>query len=114
MSRPSRNRLMPISTSKAPKAQVAQDFDALQRVDVGVHVAHAHALFVHVFGEVFGHTLRQCRDQNAIALQRHLLAFGDDIIDLGLHRADDDRRIDEARGADDLFGEDAAGLLQLP
>ena len=37
------------------EAQVADDLDALERVDVGVHVADAHALLVHVFGEVLGH-----------------------------------------------------------
>ena len=38
----------------------------------------------------------------------------DDVVDLGLGGADLDRRIDEAGGADDLLGEDAAGLLHLP
>ena len=42
------------------------------------------------------------------------LHFGDEIVDLGFHRADDDRRIDEAGGADDLLGEDAAGLVHFP
>ena len=37
------------------EAQVADDLDALDGVDVGVHVAHADALLVHVFGEVLGH-----------------------------------------------------------
>ena len=48
--------------------QVADDLDALQRVDVGVHVAHADALLVQVFGQVLGHALGQHRDQRAIAL----------------------------------------------
>ena len=41
--------------------QVADDLDALQGVDVGVHVAHADALLVHVLGEVLGHALGQRR-----------------------------------------------------
>ena len=48
--------------------QVADDLDALQRVDVGMHVAHADALLMHVFGQVLGHALGQHRDQRAIAL----------------------------------------------
>jgi hypothetical protein len=52
------------------QAQVAQDLDALQRVDVGVHVAHADALFVQVFGQVLGHALGQRGDQRAVALLR--------------------------------------------
>ena len=69
--------------------QVADDLDALQRVDVGMHVAHADALLVHVFGEVLGHALGERGDERAVALQRHLAALGDEIVDLGLHRADD-------------------------
>ena len=41
--------------------QIADDLDALDGVDVGVHVAHAHALLVQVFGEVLGHALGQRR-----------------------------------------------------
>jgi hypothetical protein len=36
------------------------------------------------------------------------------VIDLHLDRADFDLRVDQAGGADDLFGEGAAGLFQLP
>ncbi len=48
--------------------QVADDLDALQRVDVGMHVAHADALLMHVFGEVLGHALGEHGDQRAVAL----------------------------------------------
>ena len=52
------------------EAQVADDLDALQRVDVGMHVAHADALLVQVFGQVLGHALGQHGDQRAVALLR--------------------------------------------
>ncbi|KIU01429.1 hypothetical protein QU38_01680, partial [Staphylococcus aureus] len=39
------------------KPQVADDLDALDGVDVGVHVAHADALLVQVFGEILRHAL---------------------------------------------------------
>ena len=48
--------------------QVADDLDALQRVDVGMHVAHADALLMHVFGEVLGHPLGEHGDERAVAL----------------------------------------------
>ncbi len=83
-----------------------------------MHVADLHALFVHVFGEVFGHLLGEGGDERAIPLGGGGLAFGNHVIDLrGVVRGDRahlDRRIDQAGGADDLFGEDAAGLFQLP
>ena len=43
------------------EAQVADDLDALQRVDVGVEVAHLDAVFGQVVGEVLGHALGQRR-----------------------------------------------------
>jgi hypothetical protein len=57
--------------------QIADDLDALDGVDVGVHVAHADALLVQVFGQVLGHALGQHGDQRAIALLRHRAHFAD-------------------------------------
>ena len=50
------------------EAEVADDLDALEGVDVGVHVAHADALLVQVFGEVLGHALGEHGDEGAVAL----------------------------------------------
>ena len=94
--------------------QVAQDFDALQRLDVGVHVADANGVLVQIFGEVLGHALGQHGDQRAVAGLGGFADFADDVVDLGLGRAHLDRRVDQAGRADDLLGEDAAGLLHLP
>ena len=73
--------------------QVADDLDALDGVDVGVHVAHADALLVQVFGEVLGHALGQHGDQRAVALPRHRRHLADQVVDLacapgGLRPAD--------------------------
>ena len=46
---------------ESAEPQVADDLDALQRLDVGVHVAHADAGLVHVLGQVLGHALGQRR-----------------------------------------------------
>ena len=67
--------------------QVADDLDALQRVDVGMQVAAADAGLVHVLDEVLGHALGQHRDQHALALLRAVLALGDQVVDLLLDRA---------------------------
>src|SRR5262245_43815048 len=94
--------------------QVADDLDALQRVDVGMHVAHADALLVQVLGEILGHALSQHGDQSAIAALRHLADLAYQVVDLGARRPDVDRRVDEAGGPDHLLGKDAPRLLQLP
>jgi hypothetical protein len=114
MSRPSRSRVDAHQHVEGAEPQVAHDLDALQRLDVGMHVAHPNALFVHVFGEVLGHALGEHGDERPVAGGRHVAAFGDQVVDLVLDRADDDRRVDEAGGADDLFGEHAAGAAELP
>ena len=64
------------------KAEVADDLDAFERFDVRMHVTHAHALLVHIFGEVFGHALRQHGDEAAPAFLRDALDLRDDVIDL--------------------------------
>ena len=69
---------------------------------------------MHVFGQVFGHALGQGGDQRAQAALRHAAHLIQQVIHLHLHGADFDLRIDKARGADHLFGKDAARLLQLP
>ena len=71
------------------EAQVADDLDALQGLDVGVDVAHADAGLVQVFGQILGHALGQRGDQHALALGRRVLALGDHVVDLALGRADD-------------------------
>src|SRR6185369_10881842 len=80
--------------------QLADELDALQRLDVAVHVTNLEARLVQIFGEVLRHSLGQSRDQSAIALARGLLRLMDEVVDLVLDRLDLDRRIDEPRGAD--------------
>ena len=94
--------------------QVADDLDALQRVDVGVHVAHPHARLVQVFGQRLGHLLGQGGDQHAVALgggSRHSAIRSSTWFSIG---PDDARRIDQPGRAHDLLDEDAAGALHLP
>ena len=79
-----------------------------------MHVAHADALFVHVFGKVLGHALGQHRDQRTITGLRHLAHFADEVINLGAGRTDFDRRVDQAGRADDLLDEHAAAFVEFP
>ena len=74
-----------------------------------VHVAHADALLVQIFGEVFRHAFGQHGDEAAIAGLRGGADFADDVVDLGARRADVDRRIDQPGRANHLLDEHAAG-----
>ena len=96
------------------KAEVANDFDAFDGVDVGMHVAHPNALLVQIFGQILGHALGQHGDQRAIALLRHRAHLADQVVDLHARRPHVDRRIDQAGRADHLLGEHAAGFVELP
>ena len=79
-----------------------------------MHVADLDALFVQVFGQILGHALGQRGDQRAHSVGGHKTNFVQQIVDLRANRADFDFRVQKAGGTDHLFGEDAAGLLQLP
>ncbi len=94
--------------------EVADDLDALQRVDVGMQVAAADAGLVHVLDEILGHALGQHGDQHALAFLRAVLALGDQVVDLLLDGPDDDRRVDQPGRTDDLLDEDALRALHLP
>ncbi len=50
--------------------QIADDLHALDGLDVGMQIAHAHAMLLQVVREVLGHSLRQRRDQHALAERR--------------------------------------------
>src|SRR5256884_293697 len=96
------------------EAKVSDDLDALDGVDVRVHVAHANALLMQVFGEVFSHPFGQHRDQRAVTRLRGGADFADEIVHLRTRRTNVDRRIDESGRANDLLDEHAAAFVQLP
>ena len=77
-------------------------------------VAHLEPGLVHELGQILGHFLGQHGDQDALALSRAGVAFGDHIVDLMGGRADDALRIDQTGRPHHLFDENAAGTLQLP
>ena len=79
---------MPTSDIEHAEAQVAQDRDPLERVDLAVEVLDLDPELVQVVGQVLGHLLGQRRDE------RPLAAFDADrissmqVVDLALRRAD--------------------------
>ena len=89
MSRPSRRRLMPTSTSYVADAEVADDGDALQRLDVRVQVVDLDAQLHQVARQILGHPLGQRRDHHPLALRDALLDHADQIVDLPFDRPDD-------------------------
>ena len=93
-------------------AQTAQDFDALDRVDVRVQVFRAQAAFPHEFADVLAHALRERRDERAFASFRGERRFVNDVLDLPFDRAHFHHGIEQSRRADDLLGDDG-GIFQL-
>ena len=94
-------------------AQLADEFDPLQGLDVGMQVTHPYAQGVVIFGEILGHALGQGGDQHcltAVGAEADLL---EQIVHLGGRRAHLDARVEQPGRADDLLHHLAAGLLQL-
>src|SRR3954471_17242210 len=85
------------------EAQVADDLDAFERVDLRVQVAHAEAHLEQVVREVLGHLLRERRDQHALVLVHPHADLVHQVVDLVARLADLDGRVDDAGRADDLL-----------
>ena len=84
-------------------AQFAQQFDAPQRVDVGMQVFDLDAAFQQVVGQILGHLLGQCRHQRALVFVDAVLDLGEQVVDLPLGRAHVDLRVDQTGRSDDLL-----------
>ena len=84
-------------------AQIAQDFHPLQSLDFGVHVAALHADFAVILRQVFGHALGERCHQHSLAAGDAFANLVQQVVDLALHRPDFNRRIDQARGTNDLL-----------
>ena len=91
------------------EAELAEEFDALQGVNVGVEVADFDAGVDEVVGEVFGHFLGEGGDEDAFVFSGAGADFADKVVDLAGSGFDGDFGVDEPGGADDLFDVFAAG-----
>src|SRR5208283_5084559 len=94
-------------------AQIAQDLDALQRLDLRMHVAAANADLAVILGQVLSHALGQRGDQHALMPLRALANLMQQIIDLPFYRTNFDFGINETRRANDLLYNHTSGFRQL-
>ena len=94
-------------------AEASEDRHALKRVDAAVQVLHAQARLVQVGGEVLGGTFRERGNEHAVALLGHGADLGHEVVDLSLERTYLDLGVEEARGADHLFGDDGRHVVLI-
>jgi hypothetical protein len=64
-------------------AEVAEEADAFEDFDLGVHVAGADADFAVVAGDVFGHAFGEGGDQDALVVGGAVADLGEEVVDLG-------------------------------
>ena len=87
-------------------AEGAEDFDALDGVDVAVEVADFEADVAEVVGEVLGGAFGEGGDEDALAALDALAAEFDGFVDLAFEGFDGDDGVEEAGGADDLLDDE--------
>src|SRR5437763_610042 len=92
------------------QAQVPQQLDALDGVDVGMQVAHPQAHLQQVLGQVLGHLLGQGGDQDPFTPGGGVVDLLDEVVDLSLGRLNHHLGIDQPGGPDDLL--DDVGRLR--
>ena len=83
--------------------QFAQQLDATQGVDLTVQVAHLDSELEQVVGEVFGHLLRQRRDQHPLVALGAQSDLVHQVVDLALARLHHDLGIDQTGRPDHLL-----------
>ncbi len=86
--------------------QLADDLDALERVDLGVEIARLDARLEQVVGEVLGHLLRQRRDEDALVRLLAAADLAEQVVDLVLRRPELDLGVDDPGRADQLLRDD--------
>ena len=94
------------------QAQVAQNLDALQGVNVRVQVVHLDVDLAQIVGQVLGHALGQRGDEHALAPRRAQANLPDQVINLALGWPHNHLRVHQAGGADNLF-DDLARMAAL-
>ncbi len=83
--------------------QVAQDLNALERVDIRVEVADLHPQLLIVLRQVLRHPLGQRRDEHPLACRRARADLGQQIVHLAADRPHLDDGIEQAGRPDDLL-----------
>src|SRR5690606_25975015 len=85
------------------QAQVADDLNPLDRIDIGVQIANLDAVLSEVIGQVFGHALGQGGDQYALLELYPFLDLAQQVIDLRRGGPHLHFRVDQTRRSHDLF-----------
>ena len=88
------------------EAQLPDDLDALQRVDLGVEIAGLHSRLEQVVREVLRHLLRQRRHEHPLAGLRTPPDLAEQVVDLVLRRPHLHLGIDDPRRPDQLLADD--------
>ena len=96
-----------------PQAQIAQQLDALEGVQLAVQPLAAHVLLAEVVGQVLGQPLGQRGDQHPLSRGRPLADLVQQVRHLPAGGGHFDLRVQQARRPDHLFDRLAAGLVQL-
>src|SRR5262249_29956968 len=86
-----------------PLAKLAQDRDALERIELGMEPLAAQSLLLQVSGQVFGQPLGERRDQYPLAAARTRLDFLKQSRNLAASRLYPHDRINEPRRPNDLL-----------
>ena len=85
------------------QAQVTDDLHALNGSDIMVHIPAADAGIGEVIGQILRHFLGQGSHQAALALGDLGIDLADQVVDLPFYGANEDFRVQQARGPDDLL-----------
>ena len=96
---------------KFPQAQIAEDLDAVQRLNIRMQVAHPDVELFKVVGEIFGHALGHSRDQDPLLPFGPLPYFFDEVVDLPLLGTHLNGGIDQSCRPNHLLDHHTARLL---
>ena len=98
---------------KHAQAQIADDLNALHRLDVRMQVAHAHTVVGQILSQVLRHALGQRRDEHAVAQFDARTRFAEQIVDLGRYWTYLDLGIDQPGRSHEEFHHAAVGLVEF-
>ncbi len=85
------------------EAQIPQNRDPFQRLDVRMQITDLDAYFFEVIGQIFGHLLGERRDEHPLVALDTRMDLADQVVDLPFGLAHFDNRVEQAGRTDDLF-----------
>ena len=94
-------------------AEIGEDGDALEGVDLRVQIADPHPDLGEIGGQILGHPLGQGRHQHPFTARDHGADLGEQIVDLVLRRPHLDLGIEQPGGPDHLLHDLALAVLEL-